>query len=1370
MQWFRGYILAILITLMPILATAQSDNPAEKDWMAEFESNGIDPQVNHEDTPWYRLMKNENPNVLHVMYAYEEWFRNHSFQKSYQTREYRKWIQRHYTNVDEKGRILPITPDPIGTERFLLHNKGYSFSAATKEGVQPIGSDSPWELIGPMTWDREARAATGSMGIGVIRAVEVDPTNPDNIYLGTVSAGVWISKDRGATWREATAGMLVEETREIGISKAEPSVVYGATNVGVIKSVNGGDTWSYTSLGNIQNYPAVQYTYRLAVSPASSDVLLCASGNRIYRSENGGEDWSDIYTGGSRNSIWDIEFHPTDPTIVYALVQLGNSVTFLRSSDGGKTFTPGATGYPVPVSGQRMVRGVIALSPVLPDKVNVIIAGSQNDSVSGLWGNYASWDAGLSFTHLCCGEVDGPELPDPDAGNPNILHYNAAQSGLGQATWDMGFAMSDTDTNVMVAAGIFTWRSFDGGNSWLSTPGIHYDVQDLAVGGGTIWIATDGGIYRSDDGGITITDMSDGLNTLEVWGFGQALKRPDLMVVGAYHMPIFIRDDNTYSDNGFSGGWYPWSGADAMNADINPVDDYWIYAKPWSSVRAYRSEEKSLRPSSQPLGIDLGYIPLTNIAFHPQLYHTVIAPDHGDPKRFAVSRDNAGSWETLQTFSNSVYRIRVSFSHPDWMYGIADGRLWLTKDGGGEWIDVTPPQSITTGKGLRDVVVDDKNERRIWVAFSGHQSDRKVVRSEDGGETWEDISGTLPAFGIRSMVHQRGSDGGIYVGTTLGVYYRNNSMSDWEQHGTGLPAADINFLHINYAVGKLRAGTSRGIWECDLFENAPPVAQISADRNLVACSREQVQFACGSAYRKSVQTKWSWSFPGGSPATSDEENPSVAYMTPGRYSVTLTIEDEFGSNTQRLMNFITAEQSECDGSDVAGSALDLSQSDVDYVELPDVDFTADEVTISAWVKPNGIQPDWAAIFMGDNAFGVGFKNGSNELQYHWDGGKWSWNSGLHVPPDTWSHIALTVTPDGATLYLNGVPSHNAGQHSPMVGSTAKLGQDRGFGTSRNYNGEIDEFRLYRRAFSEDEVRRMMHLTASSEEPDLVHYYQFNEILASRIYDVVSARDASFVGGAGRVISTAPVSGGSVSDSRDLNSVVDFIGTDISLGFSSGWSNSEAYVVAWHLRYAPDSLPEGVRGTSGHYWIVRGWGIEDPLPAIDSMIFSRVGMISKEDAENPSQFKLYRRDAGEHLNVWSDTERPTLSADTLVNSITFGDVATDAGTMLGQFLIATEGSSILSVERSDILSEGESGRVEHLYPNPIGTHLNIVYRTLPGESEVMMRLFDLLGREVQQMTLPLTSGTQHGLTLDVGHLIKGTYLLRVGDDVYVVVKE
>ena len=1298
------------------------------------ERRSIDTVVSHMDTPWYQMMGGENPNVLEVQQAYRDWFRDHPFQKSAETRVYKRWMQKHGSNIDAYGNILPMISDPEGTQRFLRHNnRRPSYSI---EGSEPksSGSDSPWTSVGPFTWDHDANYSTSyGPGLGVVYCVAVDLTNPDKVYIGTEMAGIWVSKDGGETWREATAGMLVMSVDNIKISKTNPSVVYAGTNVGVIKSIDGGETWNYTSLTAFDRYAVISKERFIAVSPTSSDVVLRLSQHpgwpgfnrgEIYRSEDGGETWDIVHEEGDGGvyGFWGLEFHPTNPMIVYALAKMGptgRQMGWLRSTDGGRTFSLGASGLPDIIETNRIRRAIFAVTPADPDRVGLLVAGS-NLTATGMWGYYISRDAGRSFTHECCGEVDGPEPADSAAGNPNLIGAVPNGSDLGQVAWCMALAISDIDTNVVAAAGIWPWFSSDAGKTWTQSTRIHGDVQCMVVIDGTIWMATDGGIYRSDDGGATISNMSHGINGLDIWGYGQPLKRPDLMAFGAWHTGTYIRDDSTYSSNGYVGGWSPWVGGDATTMHMNPVDDFWMYFthagfSPESTLRTYRSLDKRVDPTFE--GIDIGLTVLADLPFHPQLYYTMVAADPGVPgklpPRFAISRDNGDTWQTLKTFTRSVEEIQISFSNPNWMYGIGDGKFWMTGDGGVEWVERPIPLSLTVNKKLHDVVIDDKDERTIWVAFAGIQNDRKVIRSTDGGKTWEDYSGSLPVHQIFSMVHQRGSDGGVYIGTHLGVYYRNNSMDDWELHGIGMPAAQVRFLQVNYTTGKLRAATSRGVWECDLFEETPPAAQIAANRNFISCSRNNtVQFACGSAHRYGPQTRWTWSFPGGTPSTSMEENPQVIYSTPGQYGVTLTIEDQFGSSTQTLENFVTVSSiNDCEVQDVAGLAADFSGPD-DYVDFPKIEFELDEVTFSVWVKPNGIQSEWTALFMSETSwntdrYGFGFKNEKNELQYHWNNQYFLWSSGLYLPPDEWSHVALTVTPDGATFYLNGVPSHHAAPHGPMVGAPARLGSDPAFRDSRNFNGQMDEFRMYRRALSQDEIRRLMHLTASpSEEDDLVHYYQFNEPIASEAYDLASARDG-FYRKMIRVPSTAPVSGGTVHDAREFGSPLsNFSKTDLSLGLSSEWTNlnlSNAHVVTWRLRHAPDSLPENLRYTNNQYWIVRAWDIEEPLPAVDSMIFSQVGTIGAKDARTPSGIKLYRRDANAHLNDWGNPVGSGISVDNRSRSITFGSLEGGVSTYLGQFIInMTDTFSVVGCEVQDVagLAADFSGSEDYIDLPPI----------------------------------------------------------------------
>jgi PKD repeat protein len=181
----------------------------------------------------------------------------------------------------------------------------------------------------------------------------------------------------------------------------------------------------------------------------------------------------------------------------------------------------------------------------------------------------------------------------------------------------------------------------------------------------------------------------------------------------------------------------------------------------------------------------------------------------------------------------------------------------------------------------------------------------EVFKSIDGGTNWINWSTpTLDNINATNIEHQRGSDGGVYLGTRDAVYYRNNSMSDWSIFDNNLPKSTTSTQLIPYyREGKLFNGTNRSAYKIDFYENSPPSAQIAANKLTINCLNDTVQFVDHSAVRHSSAT-WQWSFPGGTPSSSTQEDPIVVYSQPGTYDVSLTVTDAFGSSTQNYTNFI----------------------------------------------------------------------------------------------------------------------------------------------------------------------------------------------------------------------------------------------------------------------------------------------------------------------------------------------------------------------------------------------------------------------------------------------------------------------------------
>lgn len=1331
----------VLFTLLIVCSTAlySQENERERHEEHGFEDEYLLDNQEQTQTSWYQETKANSPNVLRAQKAFREYkiARNESPTKplTRQERAYLLWFAKNESNTDAVGNVLPIIHDSVGVANYLRMN--------TRKSIGLQGS-KPWKPLGPFTWDKTAPIQTGSQGTGVVRTVAIHPTNSSIVLAGTISGGVWRSTDGGTTWKETTRTMLLRYVGGIAFSKSASSIVFAATDGGVIKSTDAGATWNFTTLNKNATYPNGTNCDLVAVSPTTPNVVLATRGNQLMRSTDGGVTWNPV--ANWNNSTWSLQWHPTSSSIVYASAVVANSWTeFRKSTDAGVTWQSINNGYPVPKTGHKIERVILSVTPSAPNYVYAMIAGEGN-GIQGLYGLYISRDNGESFEHLCCGTVDGPE-PYTAGTNINLFDYSSTASGLGQIAWCMGFGVSSTDTNVIVASGIFSYLSTDGGRSFKSTPGIHYDVQHVLIRGTSIYVATDGGLYITRDLFKTINPV-DGINSLEMWGFDASLKGSQ-MIAGAYHMPTMFRDDSSYSDNGYEGGWYMWAGADAMGANLNIGDPRWSYSKPWSSVVAFRPDrKKTTQPGSRPMSLDLGYLSYTNLEYHPNIYTTVYGCDY-KTLRFMRSRDNAITWDTLAKFSTYVRRLRASILNENVLVGVADFKVLITKDGGTTWSDITPTSTERKGQGIWDVALSDTDDKKIWLILSGQQKICKVVYTEDAGETWRDYSGSLPASALRSIRYQRGTNGGVYVGTDMGIYYRNLSMSDWQFHGTELPVGEVLFLNISYEQGKIWAGTVRGIWENDLYEPSKPKSQISADRRVVNCYKIPVRFSDISVWKRTAQSKVEWSFEGGEPAVSTDESPLVKYSKKGKYSVTLTVTEDGVSNTQTMKDFITVVDNECAISKGAGNALNTADRFF-YLEIPKLNYSGNNLTMSAWVKPKGIQKDWSAIAQTQNAQGFGFKNGRNELEFHWEtGAHYSWNSGLIVQPDVWSHVAMVVTPDSVTLYVNGVPSVMRSDIKPMDFSNQylRIGVDRDYSDTRRYLGEIDEFCFYTRTLSRDEIRSTMHLSRPPSDTSLLVYYTFNEKDSSFVLDNQNENNPTMIGRINRVVSTAPVGVGKGSLVRSSDGGI----TYSDLGAKLSLQNPTNSVVAINRISTPlSNMPTDAKRFSDDFWIIRAWDTvanTHSVVRVDSL-WLYTGFISGNDARQPSSLRLFQRRANEFQPTWSMCVAE--QADSLKSSALFRGCVSDT---LGQFVSGTLGDSPLEVE-----SYSEHLYPLRVYPNPARDVVTVIIpeQILTDKNPPLLEVFSSLGERIASGQV-----TQSVMYVNIADYPSGAYLVRIG---------
>lgn len=868
---------------------------------------------------YFQLLEAEKPNIYKIMNAYDEYYKTHDWVKNDFTRAYTSFIRRYPMDTfDEKG--FPIAPS--------------SSSLETREVEPAQNYTSEWKAL-PVRIERSDCYYTGQNG--VVRSIGVHPIDGSIAIAGGMNGGLWRTADKGKTWSENLIKNLpyVGLINKIVFAPSNPNYVYVASNAGILKSTDGGLTFSMTAIDYNSKFPSIDYAgddYRseymfVDVSSTDENVVIASDINptglvsTVARSNDGGATWSSNSNFGYKKFTIDVRFHPTNSNIAYTLIFEDGDINFYRSTDGGLNFTKVTNGFANFTNpNNREIRGKLALTPAQPDLIAYYL--NVNDDGAAF---YKSVDAGLSWSRSCCGSASG--IVNKSSGTRD--YFGEGFSAV-QIRWATSLAISDVDPNFVAAATNVQPRfSFDQMATWYWTgdqssisarpqvvknkydncgTDIHGDIQEMVIKGNDIWVVNDGGIALSEDGGKTFKERADGMPITMALGFDMTPGERDVIVVAMDHNGVIVRDEDVYGSE-----WKPLGGGDASGASVNPIDDSWLYARPSGDNIIKRptngpSHGHPSYNSAQGINFGSGYrTQFNNVQVHPNSYYTLYTVDYNN---FQVkkSTDNGVTWSSIKSLISgngySYAEVKISPSNGNVLYisNESSGVSTLHKsiNGGSTWTSVLP--TLASNEKIRNIEISSADPNVVWITVNGPSP--KVYKTTNGGSSWSDYSTNLGGHTIYSLIHQRGSDGGVYVGTIDGVYYRDNSMAEWEKFGSNLPGIRINSLKINYPKGIIRAGTGRGIWENDLATASQPEALITANKQSVSCGSAEVDFASNSVVSNSGKT-YSWTFEGGVPSTSNAVRPTVVYPLAGIFDVTLTVTDANGTSTQTLVDYIT---------------------------------------------------------------------------------------------------------------------------------------------------------------------------------------------------------------------------------------------------------------------------------------------------------------------------------------------------------------------------------------------------------------------------------------------------------------------------------
>ena len=692
------------------------------------------------------------------------------------------------------ARELDFVEKRVSNDRTFPHLALYN-EWLKEKGKSEQSSSSNWKPLGPT--NVPIILSNGkNRGVGRINAIAFDPYDQNIIYVGSPGGGFWKSIDGGANWVTTSDDLPVLGVSSIAVDPNNTDIIYIATgdanasdtySIGVLKSIDQGDTWSTTGLS--YNVSANKRVNKILINPNNTDSVFAATNTNIMLSVDGGISWNNCAPLGR----WrDIEFMPGNPNIVYAAKQSSGGSNVYRSLDGGGNWSVINNG----VASSGKYRPLIAVTPINP---NVI---------------YALYSASDYSFHGIYKSIDGGDNWSLQSNSPNILGRDTDGTGTGGQSWyDLSLGVSNNDENHLFVGGINLWESTDGGANWTieASSGngnyayMHVDQHCLEFHPITNvpYAGNDGGLYKYLDNLNNWIDISDGLEISQFYKLGLSESNASRLIAGA-------------QDNGTemltNGVWDAVRGADGMECAIDPYDEDLLY-----SSSQYGGLRKSFNGGNnwdniKPVSYDGAWV--TPYKIHPNNNNMIVA---GYDEVY-LSLTSGAVWDSISynvSGGQSVRTIALAPSNEDYIYAATYSRLMRTTNSGQSWTSIKPG---LPNYNISDVTVSDNDPNRLWVTMSEYNASNKVFESTNGGATWTNITGTnLPNLPVNCIVHQANANEDLYIGTDIGVYHKDNTMSDWAPYKNGLPNVVVNELEIHYPTNRIRAATfGRGVWDSPL--------------------------------------------------------------------------------------------------------------------------------------------------------------------------------------------------------------------------------------------------------------------------------------------------------------------------------------------------------------------------------------------------------------------------------------------------------------------------------------------------------------------------------------------------------------------------
>jgi len=718
---------------------------------------------------------------------------------------------------------------------FLVANLSAQVPPGTRtDDYNSIFKTVKWRSIGPFRGGR-SNAGTGVVG------------DPKTYYMGTTGGGLWKTDDMGITWRNVSDGYF--KTGSVGavaVAESDPNVVYVGmgehavrgvmthSGDGVYKSTDAGKTWKSVGL------ELTRHISRIVIDPKNPNIVLVAAQGAlyghspqrgIYKSTDGGATWKNVLFVDDKTGAAELSMDMTNPRILYAamwehgrlpwkVISGGPGSGLYKSTDGGDTWEKMKVGLP-----EEMGKMAIAVSRSNPEKVYALIESDSDKEAGGL---FVSENAGKKWSRIT---------------NDHRL--------VQRAWYYIELFIDPKNENTIYVMSAPALRSADGGKTWETLSGTHGDFHDLWINPdnpNNFIISNDGGSAITFNGGKSWSTQSN-LPTAQFYRINVDNQFPYRIYGGQQdNTSVSIASRELNSAGITTASWMASAGGESAFLAFDPDDPKYVLGGSYQgtievlNVNAKAGTNVMAAPI-QYLGMDAKDIkyrfnwnsPIIWSKHEPNTYYhgsqyllktsdlgktwKEASPDltrnekekQGRPggpyTNEAVGAENYG---TLSYIIESPHEKGVIWTGSD------DGLVYLTRDGGANWKNVTP-------KGLAECLINaievsphDKGTAYIATTrykFNDHTPG--LYKTVDYGNTWTKIDKGIPANAFTRVVREDDVRKDLlFAGTELGLFLSWNGGRDWSPLQLNLPITPVTDLRV-YKDNLIAATSGRSFWILD---------------------------------------------------------------------------------------------------------------------------------------------------------------------------------------------------------------------------------------------------------------------------------------------------------------------------------------------------------------------------------------------------------------------------------------------------------------------------------------------------------------------------------------------------------------------------